>query len=164
MVWGNGSGFIGFLGEFATKQGIVDFLTHSQIWPAEQPYRATVPYTYHVPSHIEMFIWSCNHQIRFIQQKKISVAMQTEGISLLLWNMEVNLLLLWSMEVIPLLLPNIMTQTIFIVFYSKRYQDLHVRQGLIILVTALMKCDGESCLALTWTSCKLFQTRVLVRG
>ena len=35
--------------------------------------------------------------------------MQTEGISLLLWNMEVNLLLLWSMEVIPLLLPNIMT-------------------------------------------------------
>ena len=47
--------------------------------------------------------------------------MQTEGISLLLWNMEVNLLLLWSMEVIPLLLPNIMTYTIFIVFYSKRY-------------------------------------------
>ena len=39
----------------------------------------------------------------------MSVAMQTEGIPLLLWNMEVNLLLLWSMEVIPLLLPNIMT-------------------------------------------------------
>ena len=37
-VWGNGSGLIGFLGEFATKWGIVNFLTHSQILTS----RATV--------------------------------------------------------------------------------------------------------------------------